>query len=214
VTGPRLFAKAEKEIHWSRVSPGNRGIPVTARDDNSAQRPIRRLRIDDFASPRPVVDPIDAPTRSGRRVVIAAGLAFAVFWGALYLAFRDWRVRYRERAAFGASQVAPAIDPLAETVPSGINRARWRQAVADTHAALVTLTASNLLDRAQMNSLRGEIAGRVARAQAHPDRALDELAGLWNDLADRAEPVLAERHPRPKLLPPRPQKDPRTKRLR
>jgi hypothetical protein len=138
--------------------------------------------------------------------VTLAVLGMLVLAGLLALVFRDWRARYRERAAFGARQVAAAIDPLAQVVPPGIAPEAWRQAVAETHAMLVTLTASNLLDLAQMQALRAEVLARVARAR--PESARDELAGLWDDIADRAEPVVGTRHPRPKLLPPRRVKEP------
>lgn len=188
---------------------------MTARFDNSFPRPTRRLRIDEFAPSRPIAARREAHARSGRRIVVTAVLVLLVVWGALALAFRGWRTRYRERAAFGATQVATAIDPLASVVPDGVDPQAWRQAVADTHAMLVTVTASNLLDRTQMRALRAEIAARASRGLNQPKTARAELAGLWNDLADRAAPLLREdRHPRPKLLPPRPLKDPRLSRAR
>lgn len=174
---------------------------MTARDDNTG--PIRRLRIDEFGmAAGNAGGPGEAPAHSGRRVVVAAGLALLVLWGVLWLTFRQWRAGYRERAAFGAAQVATAVDPLAGVVPPGTDAEAWRGAVAQTHAMLVTLTAANLLDRAQMQSLRDDIAARVARARARPETARDELAGLWDHMTERAGPILAPRHPRPKLLPP------------
>jgi hypothetical protein len=172
---------------------------VRERDDQAGRRPAPRLRIDDFAP-----GSAEPPTHSGRRFVIGAGLVLVLLWGTLQVVFRVWRSGYRSRAAFGASQVAPAIDPLAGVVPTEVDAEAWRQAVAETHAALVTLTAANLLDRSQMQSLRADLAARVARARARPDTARDELASLWDELADRAGPILDPRHPRPKLLPPRP----------
>ncbi len=180
---------------------------MVTRDDNSSERPIRRLRIDAFAQARPVADQEDAPTRSGRRVVIGAGLTLLLICVGLSLAFRDWRARYQKRAHFGAHAVAPAIDPLADVVPTHVDPLAWRQAVEDTHAMLVTLTGSNLLGLAGMEKLREEITARVTRAR--PETALRELGELWDTLSDRAEPIIAPRHTRPKLLPPRPIKDPR-----
>ena len=166
---------------------------------------MRRVRIDAMAgrmSPAP-----DIPEgRSGRHVVIVGVLLVLVAWGGLYLAFRDWRARYRARALYGASHVATAIDPMAAVVPSGVSPVAWRDAVSETHAMLVTVTASNLLDTAALRSLRGEVAAHVARAR--PETALSELAGLWDELHDRAGPLL-DRHPRPELLPPpRPARSP------
>ncbi len=151
-------------------------------------------------------------THSGRRFVLGAGIVLLLLWGALYLIFRDWRARYNERARFGATQVAPVIDALADTPPPDVTAGDWRRAVRETHDLLVTVTGSNLLDRQQMLSLRRELEQIVARAQAHPETARDELAGVWNLVADRAEFVFRDgrsasgvRHIRPTILPPRPE---------
>ncbi len=173
---------------------------TTASNGNANSRggPMRRLRIDPtagVASPTPDVP----PGRSGRHVVIVGVLLVLVTWGGLYLAFRDWRARYRARALYGATHVATAIDPMAAAVPTGVPAEAWRDAVSETHAMLVTVTASNLLDMAALRTLREEVAARVGRAR--PETARSELAGLWDDLRDRAGPLL-DRHPRPRLLPP------------
>ena len=159
---------------------------------------MRRLRIDATAGGMSPSSDVP-PGRSGRHVVIVGVLLVLVTWGGLYLAFRDWRARYRERALYGATHVATAIDPMVAEVPAGVPPEAWRDAVSETHAMLVTVTASNLLDMAALRSLRGDVAARVARAR--PETALSELAGLWDDLHDRAGPLL-DRHPRPELLPP------------
>jgi hypothetical protein len=183
---------------------------ATGQDDNRGPQPSRRLRIDgqlgSAHADGPASGAEEPAGHSGRRFVISAVLVGLVLVGLLALAFRDWRARYRERAAFGASRVAGAIDPLAEVVPPGVAPDSWRRAVAETHAMLVALTASNLLDLAQMRALRDEVRARVARAR--PETARDELAGLWDGIASRAAPVLGTRHPRPTLLPPRPVKGP------
>jgi hypothetical protein len=151
---------------------------------------------------------------SGRRLVLTAGAVMLVLWASLYLVFRDWRARYRARASYGAVQVAPVIDQLAEIIPPGVNPSTWREAVRQTHVMLVTVTSSNLLDLPQMQSLRAELQQTVARAQARPETACEELAAVWNTMADRAEFIFrdgrsanGERHPRPKILPPRPAKE-------
>jgi hypothetical protein len=132
----------------------------------------------------------------------------------LYLVFRDWRARYQARAAFGATQVAPVIDSLEPIVPQGMDAETWRKAVRQTHDMMVTVTSANLLDLEQMKVLRDELRQAVARAHAHPETSRDELAGVWNAMADRAEFVLQEgnsgrrkSHPRPAILPPRPSKE-------
>jgi len=191
--------------------------------------PNRRLRFDDLAS---IVTGDTAGTNpgsatataeicprghSGRRFVLAAGITVLVIWGALYLIFREWRAKYRERAAYGLTQVVPAIDPLAEIAPPTLDPIAWRDAVHQTHAMLVTVISSNLLDVAEMRRLRAELDQAVARARTHPETALGELAAIWNTLSDRAEFLLkdsrsasGDRHPRPKILPPRPKKAPRS----
>jgi hypothetical protein len=118
--------------------------------------------------------------------------------GGLALAFHDWRVRYRARAAFGAGQVATVIDPLVGVVPPGVSSDSWHRTVAEAHAMLVALTASNMLDLADMRALRADLRARVARAR--PETARAELAVVWDELARRAGPNLAKRHPRPALL--------------
>jgi hypothetical protein len=180
----------------------------------------RRLRFDDLASTlvRPPARPgpfVPSTRHSGRRLVLVAGCAFLLLWGALYLVFRDWRQRYRARAAYGATQVAPVIDALADAVPPGVNPDEWKGAVRDTHALLITVTGANLLDLKEMRSLRGELEQVVARARARPDSAREELAGVWDRIEDRAGFVLrdarsasGERHPRPGILPPPPKKEP------
>lgn len=144
---------------------------------------------------------------SGRRFLIVAGLVVAALWGALFLGFRQWRLHYRDRVEFGKSQVAPTVDALADVLPPAGDIAPeiWRDAVGQTHAMLDTVVSSNLLDLDQMKALRAEIEDRVKRAKADPATARAELAAVWDGIADRAEFLLTEkdRHPRPKILPPR-----------
>jgi hypothetical protein len=171
---------------------------TTVWNGNPGNRPTRRLRFDDYPTEPVKVRQPEVAGHSGRRAVIGGVLAILIVAGGLATVFRDWRARYRERADFGAGQVATAIDALSGVVPPDVPRDAWRRAVADTHAMLVTLTASNMLDLDQMRSLRDEIATRVARTR--PETARDGLAALWDDLADRAGPILAKHHPRPGLL--------------
>ncbi|MGP0066402.1 MAG: hypothetical protein ACLQGP_22790 [Isosphaeraceae bacterium] len=189
--------------------------------------PTRRLRYDDLASvmartyprgsgelagdetaARSTVSPWLPRTHSGRRFVIVAGLVVLLIWGVLYLVFREWRARYRERAAYGITQVVPAIDPLFDIVPPAMDPGEWREAVSRTHDMLVTVTASNLLGIGEMKSLRDELDQTVGRSRARPETAAAELAGVWDAMADRAEFLLrdsrsrtGDRHPRPKSIP-------------
>jgi hypothetical protein len=185
--------------------------------------PIRRLRYDDLpaimeqgSARRPRSEgwksyPIMSwrgRSYSGRRFVIVAVLAVLVMWGLLYAAFREWRAQYRVRAAYGASQVVPAIDPLADVAPPDVDTGRWRDAVDRTHAMLLTVTGSNLLGIAEMRDLRDELDHTVERARARPETAVDQLAAVWDDMSERGEFLLKDtralkedRHPRPGILP-------------
>lgn len=184
--------------------------------------PGRRLRYDDLpaVAERPyargarrttaedATTPARGPGHSGRAFVTIAAIAVLVLWGGLYLAFREWRARYRQRAEYGAAQVAPAIGPLAVLTPPGVDPASWRDAVARTQAMLLTVTASNLLGLDELRGLGDEIRRAVARSQARPETAVAELAAIWDDMSERGEfllrdlrPLKADRHPRPSILP-------------
>ena len=182
----------------------------------------RRLRVDDMAAIvlRNSVGPAgNVPSglmsqgHSGRMLVVGAGIALLVIWGALYLVFRDWRARYRERALYGATQVLPAVDRLRSIMPATVDPVVWRKAVDQTGAMLITVTGSNLLDIRDMDNLRAELDQHGARATDRPETAVQELADIWDEVADRGEflfndsrSVSGIRHPRPKLLPPRARK--------
>lgn len=158
---------------------------------HSGDPPERRQRFDTAAH-----DELEG-TYSGRRFVITAVLTVLTAWGVLYLVFHKWRTGVLARAAFGAREVAPTVDPLAQLVPEGVSPADWRNAVAQTHSLLVTLTAANLLDKPQMERLRAELTARVAAARPETSRTV--LRSIWDDLCARAGPVLIRR-PRPKVL--------------
>src|SRR5262249_13031076 len=111
---------------------------------------------------------------SGRRLVLLSGVGILVLWGSLYLAFRDWRERYRARARFGVTHVGPAVDPFAEIVPDGVGRAAWLEAVHETHEMLAAVLSANLLDVRQMVLLREELRQAVERSRLHPDTARTE----------------------------------------
>ncbi len=145
--------------------------------------------------------------------MLASGLVLLAIWGTLYLLFRDWRARYHKRALYGVSYVVPAIDPMARLEPPDVAPEAWRDAVAQTKSMLLTVTSSNLLDENQMRELQTELEGAAERSVADPKRAVTELATIWNTIADRGEFLLKDsrsadgvRHPRPKILPPRPAK--------
>jgi hypothetical protein len=189
------------------------------RDRSYHNSSTRRLRVDDMAAivVRNSVGPagnlpsgLMSQGHSGRLLVVGAGIALLVIWGALYLVFRDWRARYRERALYGATQVLPAVDRLRSIMPANVDPVVWRKAVEQTGAMLITVTGSNLLDIRDMDNLRAELDQHVARATDRPETAVQELADIWDEIADRGEflfndsrSVSGIRHPRPKLLPPK-----------
>jgi hypothetical protein len=188
------------------------------------RHPARRLRFDDLGaivlrnSPGPTATPeteVLGGGHSGRRFVLAAGVTVLLIWGMLYVGFREWRAKYRERARYGATQVVPAIEPLLALVPPHVDHIEWHDAVEQTRAMLITVTGSNLLDVKDMDNLRIELSQHVRRACAQPATAVGELAEIWNEVADRGEFLLRDsrsvsgtRHPRPKILPPKPPKLP------
>jgi hypothetical protein len=198
--------------------------PTQDGQHNGARHPSRSLRFDDV---RPGPRGNDGETRqadapvtteagqghSGRRFVVIAVVVVLLTWGGLYLAFQRWRASYRARVAYGTSNVVPVVDALKEVIPPGVDPAAWRDAVDKTRAMLSTVVGSNLLDLHDMDRLRLELDQRVARAQTLPETATDELAAIWNEMADRAEFLFQDsrgptqdRHVRPKVLPPRPAK--------
>jgi hypothetical protein len=170
---------------------------MSIRGDGSTARPsARRWRLDDRA-PSPLNDPSRPAARvSGRRVVLAIVATILAIWLGLHLAFRGWKARYQARAEFGASRVAPIVDPLASTLPTNLDPTAWRAAVADTHAMLLALTSAGVLDESQMDDLRRDVAARVAGAR--PETARQTLADLWDDLERKAGPIIA---PDPKTPP-------------
>jgi hypothetical protein len=187
----------------------------------------RRLRIDDVAAIvlRNSPGPTGTTTKemlerghSGRWFVLLAGLIVLLVWGTLYLLFRDWRAKYRERAFYGTTHVIPTIEPLRPLLPPKVDPDAWREAVDQTRAMLVTVTSSNLLDVKAIDALRIELTQHVRRAVGRPSTAVEELAEIWNEVADRGEflfrdsrSLSGERHPRPKILPPRAEKSSRAR---
>ncbi len=190
----------------------------TARDSQqpSHRGPTRRVRFDEVSSIARRHNAFSRMSRAGKRsvghsgtrLVIIAGFTVLVIWGALNVVFRDWRARYRERAAYGSSVVVPAIDPLAQLVPPGVDAVAWREAVRQTRSMLTTVTGSNLLGIDEMRALRAQIDQAVARALDRPETACQELASLWDSIGEQAEFLFqdsrsqsGERHRRPAILP-------------
>ncbi len=172
-------------------------------------KPDRRWRLDPLArqaeaadgaeaGPEPAADPNPPrPGGSGRLAVVALVLAVLTLWGGLELAFRAWKGRYEARAALGARKLAPAVDPLDRLTPPDVDPATWARAVADTHAMLLALAGSGVLDETRIEALHRRIAAEVAAAR--PETARATLAALWDDLQRQAGPVIA-----PDLAPPPP----------
>ncbi len=144
-------------------------------------------------------DPPTSTPRSGRRTVAAIVAAVLLLWFGLDRAFRGWTARYQARATFGAKEVAPTVDPLTTIHPPAIPPLDWNQAVVDTHAMLVALTGSGLLDEGQMATLRQHLLDQVRQATNHPEIARAILAKIWDEIERDAGPTVA-----PDLIPPPP----------
>jgi hypothetical protein len=191
---------------------------------NGARHPSRSLRFDAIRSrlrgsereTRQAGAPIitdGADGRSGRRFVVIAVVVLLLIWLGLYLAFYRWRMDYRGRVAYGLSSVVPVIDAFEQVTPPHVDPVAWRDAVDKTRAMLQTVVGSNLLGRRDMDELRRDLDTRVNAAQSHPESATTELAAIWNEMADRAEFLFQDsraptqdRHIRPRILPPRPER--------
>ena len=142
--------------------------------------------------------PDPRPTSWSGRWTVAVFVALVLAgWFALDQAFRAWTARYQARAAFGFTQVAPSVDPLAPLNPPGIPPGVWRAAVADTHALLVALCGSGVLDQTEMEQLRHHLITEVEQATAHPEQARAILARVWDQIEHDAGPAIA-----PDLVPP------------
>jgi hypothetical protein len=168
---------------------------ATAGNGDAGHPPSRRFRID--ARLGLGAAGVLGRGYSGRRVVIVGVLGLALIWGALALAFRDWKGRYQRRAAAGERQVAMAVDRLAGEVPPGVPAAAWARAVGETRRMLVAVVAVGPRDPAEVAALRAALAARVA--DARPETAAVVLARIWDDMGRRAGPALA-RPPRDSVL--------------
>ena len=149
----------------------------------------------------PVVPPLGRE-HSGKKFVIGSLIVILMIWAVLFLSFRDWKGRHQRAAAFGRSEVAAAVDPLASRVPPEVDARVWKQAVEDSHAMLEAVTGAGLLDRSKMEELLAELLGRFR--QTTPESARDDLRWLWDQMEARAGPILTRRAERPPLVPPRP----------
>jgi hypothetical protein len=189
-----------------------------------ARRPSRTMRFDHSGSNpgggSPGAQHPGAPLamqphegHSGRRLVVVAAVVILLSWGILYLAFRGWRANYRERVAYGVSHVVSTIEPLRAITPPRVEPRAWADALDKTRAMLTTVVSSNVLDVDEMNKLKAELEESVAQTLARPESATDDLARIWNSMSDRAEFLFQDsrspdhlRHPRPAILPSRPEK--------
>ena len=107
--------------------------------------------------------------------------------------------------SYGADRVAPALDPLDDFTPPGVEAARWRDAVDRSRTLVLEVTASRLISTMRMMDLRRDIDRAVAHARAHPAAAVADLAVVWDSLQRlrRIRPPRPERRDRP----PRPPRD-------
>src|SRR6185437_12122738 len=104
---------ARRQAGADRSDPRQGGTAMNGNGGPGDARPGRRVRVDRSVGGEAMPAPMSVKRRegagSGRVFVTAAVIAVLVLWGSLYLAFRQWRARYRERAAFGAAKVAAAV---------------------------------------------------------------------------------------------------------
>ena len=131
---------------------------------------IRRLRVDDIAaivarsSPgasKAAATAMPSRGHSGRVFVLVAGVIVLATWATLYLVFREWRTKYRERAQYGATEVVPVIEPLLGVMPPGVDVAQWRDAVEPN--------ARHVVDRHRIQLARCPRHGRP-QGRAHTAR--------------------------------------------
>ena len=110
--------------------------------------------------------------------------------------------------SYGESRVVSALRPLVRFAPPGVDSADWRDAVSRTATMLLTVVDSNWLSMTQKKALRTDLDQAVAKAMADPDSAVEEMARLWDSVADRYRSPLKisrsggdDRFARPKVLP-------------
>jgi hypothetical protein len=94
-------------------------------------------------------------------------------------------------------ELAIVVEPVATSVPPGIDPADWARALDQTRLMLVAVTASGELDREGVAELGNEFATRLSDTKPGTVRA--ELARIWDDLAVKL-PAVVSRFPRPPLL--------------
>ncbi len=98
--------------------------------------------------------------------------------------------------SYGDDRVAPALDPLVEVQPPGVEPARWHEAVLRARKLVHTVTASRSISTLRMKDLRTSLDRTVAHACARPASAVEDLAGIW-DALERARPATHPGQPSP-----------------
>jgi hypothetical protein len=192
--------------HTSRYDPIG---PIKTESVSPDERPVIIIGPDGkvFSSADSVVVAPDPSKYSGKMLVFVVGITLVAIVTTLTMAFRQWRSRYEYRATFGTRNVVPIIDQLRPFSPQGVPDEAWQAAIDRTRSMLTAVTTSNLLSLEELQILRVELSSMALRVQSDPRSAIKELAGLWNQMSDRAEFLLRDRghpHVRPEILPPRP----------
>ena len=147
-----------------------------------------------------------------REVIQAAGSCWRQGWPSIGLGdvvpVFSRLARSAPTALYGTTRVVSVIEPLRPLLPPRVDPVAWRDAVDQTRPMLLTVTSSNLLDVKAMEALRLELVQHVRRACGQPASAVEELAEIWNDAADRGEflfrdsrSLSGERHARPRIVP-------------
>lgn len=142
---------------------------------------------------------------SGRRLVSIGVLVILVIWGSIYALFRDWRSKYYARVstgrAFAEAKLAPIVEPLADTIPPGIDPKSWEDAIAATSAMLGTLAGSGQMTEIQLEKLASDVSRRIQRSRVETIQA--DLIELWDDM-QQGGPASVVSIERPRELIPTP----------
>jgi hypothetical protein len=114
--------------------------------------------------------------------------------------FKDSRSARGERherprilPSYGATQVIPVLGPLETFVPPDVDPGQWRDAVSQTRNMLLAWTDAKRSSIKMLSQLRTELEQSVARAVAHPESAVAELARIWSVQPDGAPGLLEQR---------------------
>lgn len=183
---------------------------MTTTPEENADRPPRTggpesepVGLEPAPEPRP-----DGSGVNGRRFVVLSLTAILLAWGVTFAILAPGMWSYRHRTEFGRKEVAPVVFGFQRVVPPGVDPRDWDRVVGDTHSLVLDCTRSGRLSMEEAAALRDDLRATLARAEAHPEATLREVADLWDRVAVIARRVRPEgsqdldrSHPRPTILP-------------